>query len=517
MQAGESPAPSADRAPADDPARRGRAIPISVNAVLNAGGNVAYAAAVALVTPIALHFLGEAAWGVWQLVGAATSYALLLNIGLNSSVSFYVSRSVAAGESERLSASIHNARIFFWTVGGAIGAMGLLGSRAYAATFVDPELLDLGFLALAASMGITAVTLPVRIYPSVLSGIQRYDLLGYFRIASGVALLVSAALAFQAGMGLVGFAVLMSVAPAAPAFFAWLASRRLMPGDALAWRSVDRPHLAAMVRYSLNTLGYVAGTVVLYQSMKLIAALRCGGAAAAGHMGLVVNLVQLVSVAFLPLAAVLHTRVADLSARGLDEQLPTLIRKTLAGVGVLAVPSIAFLVVEADTVFRAWVGGSLDAGTIDRLAATTRLMLLGQGVYVVFLPCFYALVGVGDHRLFGIGMVVTGAMNALAGWLATGPAPRIETLGAVFGVCLAALVLLVTAPLAIRRFALGALQVARETVAVPMLLALPGLAVLAVRPRFADPLADLALAAVCFGLPSLPALWWGRRRVQGTR
>src|SRR5262245_30621511 len=89
-------------------AHRGRSIPIRLNAILNAWGNVAQAGVVALVTPVALHFLGEVAWGIWQIVGAATAYALLLNLGIGSAVSYHVSRSIGTGDDERLSASLHS-------------------------------------------------------------------------------------------------------------------------------------------------------------------------------------------------------------------------------------------------------------------------------------------------------------------------------------------------------------------------------------------------------------------------
>jgi hypothetical protein len=288
----------------------------------------------------------------------------------------------------------------------------------------------------------------------------------------------------------------------------------LLSRSSQRWRAFDFTHFKEMIAYSLNTLLYTAGAVVLFQSMKLIASWRCGGAVAAGHMGLVVNLVQVMSVAFLPLAAVLHTRVADLQSRGLGDALPSLVRRSLTGVGFVAIPTVIFLIWETDLVFRAWVGSSLQPETIGELASAARWMLLGQGLYVVSLPGFYALVGVGEHRIFGVGMLATGIVSTVLGWIVGGFSPQISSLGAAFGSSLGVLVVAVTAPATIRRFSLDATHVALNTVLLPVAISIPGLIALALRPRLENSLADLLVAGLCFGLLTLPGLAWGRKRVQ---
>jgi hypothetical protein len=103
-------------------------------------------------------------------------------------------------------------------------------------------------------------------------------------------------------------------------------------------------------------------------------------------------------------------------------------------------------------------------------------------------------------------------LNTGLGWLATGLAPRIETLGAVYGVLMLGLVVFVTAPAGLRRFPLPLGRVLRRGLAVPLLAAAPGALALAVRPRLGRPLADLALDGALFALLCLPGLELARRR-----
>lgn len=497
----------------NDSIQSGRDTRISVNATLNASGSIAYSIAVVVITPIAIHFLGETRWGIWQLVSAAAAYGLLLNLGLNSAVSFQVSRNLALADHSHLGSSIHNARIYLLAAGLIMLVVFAIVGKPLIQSLVDESLSSRAFLALATSIAITAATLPVRLYASVISGLQRYDLLAAFRIVAGLALLVTTVAGFLAGMGLVGFVAIMSLGPVIPAALSWIACRRLLPNECLRWRPIDFPYFRKMASYSINTLLYTAGTVILFQSMKMIASWRCGGPVAAGHMGLVINLVHVVSVAFLPLAAVLHTRVSDFHSRGLESKIPPLIHRSMSGIALIAIPTVTFLIWEADSVFQAWVGASITENTIQSLASTARWMLAGQVLYIVFLPGFYALVGVGEHFRFGVGMICAGLANAALGWVASGLAPQISSLGAVFGFSLGVLVLVVTAPISIRRFSLNVIDLARDTVVIPLVISAPGMLALAFRPQIENTFADLLVAALAFSLLTIPGLMWGRKRL----
>ncbi len=483
------------------------------NAALNAAGSLSYYVAVVFLTPVAIRALGDRGWGIWQLVGAATSYALLLNLGLASAVAHQVSAGVAVRDLDRVASSVNNTRLYYVAVAVAILVGFAAGGRALVTSLLEGPEAQLAWAALAVSVGVTAFTLPVRVHQSVISGLQRYDLLAGFRLASGVLLLGGVIGGFAAGMGLVGFAFVMTSAPVLPALLSWLFARRILPRGCLRWRRANPAHLRSMMLYSTSTVLYTTGAVVLYQTMKFVASWRCGGTVAAGHMGLVVSLVQTLSVLFIPLAAVLQPRVSELWARGRGDQLPDLLRRSVASMGLVAVPILAFLLLETHSIFAAWVGDTLPADAVSRISRTARYMLIGQGLYVVFLPFFYGLLGVGEHRTFGLGMLAAGGVNAALGWAATQAKPTIEALGLAFGLTLTGLVLFVTLPVALRRFSLSVRDVTLQPIAIPLLVVAPAIVVAALRPRLGEPRLDLALAAVLFGASALPGWLLARKRL----
>jgi O-antigen/teichoic acid export membrane protein len=229
-------------------------------------------------------------------------------------------------------------------------------------------------------------------------------------------------------------------------------------------------------------------------------------------MGLVVNLVQTLSVVFIPLAAVLQPRVSELRGRGREAEVPLLLRRSMASFGLVAAPILAFLLLEAPAVFDAWVGRAVSREVVTELASTTRSMLLGQALYVLVLPLFYALLGVGEHRIFGLGMLAAGVGNAVLAWVATGIDPTIGGLGLAFSTTLVGLVLGVILPFSLRRFSLTVTEVAWRSALLPLLSVSPA-ALLQLRPHLDEPLLDLALAAVLFAAFALPGWLLARRRV----
>jgi O-antigen/teichoic acid export membrane protein len=490
-----------------------RGASLRLQAVANAVGNIAFFAVIFLLTPLSIRQLGNDGWGIWQLVGATTAYAALLALGLGTAIHYQVAHNLARGDVERLAIAFTNARVYLGAAAVLMLALLAALGRPLMASLVDPAHAELAWSALLLTIVPTALTLPLRVYPSTLGGLQRLDLVGLIQTVSAVALLIATWLGFRAGMELRGFAFVMTVGALLPMFPSWLLAHRLLPSGCLRFTSVDRALLRELVGYSLNSLAYVIGTVVLYQTMKLVAAWRCGGAEAAGEIGLAISIVQTLGVIFVPILTTLMARFSQLHVADQTDAMRALLTRALITTGWLVVPSIVFLLLEADAIFGAWVGGELGQRNIEQIALTTRLMLVGQAAYVFALPCYYALLGVGEHRVFGIAMLTAAVANAMAGWWATGSVPRIATLGFVFNVAMLALVLLVTFPVALRRFQVTGKAILVRALLAPLAASLPGVAVLLWRPRIGRLEVDLVLDAIIFCASVAPALEMARRRL----
>ena len=486
---------------------------LGVNALSSISGNLVYFAAIFVVTPLAIEHLGQTGWGIWQLVGATAIYAQLLNLGLGSAIHYQVAQRSAGADFAGLSRVFTNVRIYLALAGLALLLLLVLAGRPFVNALIeDPVQRELAHSALTISIVLTSIDLQLRLYGSVLAGLQRMDLHGMFQITTALTLLGCVWLGFEHGMELRGFAALMTVAPSVTAVLAAFSVRRLLPRQSLRISRPDLRLFQEMVGYSLSTTLYVAGSVVLYQTMKFLASIYCGGPAAAGHIGLSISIAQTLSVLFTPAAGVLLARVGQLQGEGRLAEVPALLETLLTLLGLALLPSLVFLVVNARAVFLAWLGHTEATEVIDQLVTTTRFLFIGHGFYIAALPFYYGLLGIGEHRVFGAGMFAVALANTLFGAIAAHYWPRIETLGLVYGVLMLALVVVVTAPAGLRRFPLPVVRLLRRAVGVPLLASLPGALGLVLRPRLGRPLIDLVLDAALFSALCLPGLELARRR-----
>lgn len=475
-------------------------------------GNLSYFGAVFLLTPIAIRQLGAEAWGIWQLVGASAAYAHLLNLSLGTALHYQVAFRTASGDFSRLAIVFTNVRLYLLLAGLLLLAALALGGRPFVNALVEPRLAGVAYAALCVSIGLTSLDLQFRLWGSALGGLQRMDLYGALQLVGALLLFGAVALGFRSGLGLVGFTALMTLGPSVASLLSYFPARRLLPRNALRLVRPEWPLFREMVAYSLSTILYSAGAVVLYQTMKFVASLRCGGPEAAGRMGLAISLAQTLSVVFTPAVSALHSRVSQLFGEGRLAEVPPLLERALVALGLVLVPSVAFLAIDTPAIFAAWLGGAVTPAQQAELAATTRLLFVGHAFYVAVLPFYYALLGVGEHRVFGLGMMGIALLNTALGWLVAGASGRIESLALVYGFLMLGLATLVTVPAAMRRFALPLRRILLRGVAAPLLAALPAGFAVAWRPRLGQPLADLALDAVLFVALSAPALEFARRR-----
>ncbi len=486
---------------------------LRLNSIASIAGNLTYFGVVFLITPLAIRRLGAEGWGIWQLVGATAIYAQLLNLSLGTAIHYQVAVRTARRDFAGLSVVLTSVRIYLGLAGVVLLLLLALAGEPLVDFIVeDPQQRALAWSALAISIVLTSLDLQLRLFSSVLGGLQRMDLQGTFQIVGAFVLLAAVWFGFESGMGLRGFAALMTIGPGIAATLAAVALRRLLPSEGLRLSRPDLRLFREMVSYSLSTVLYTAGAVVLYQTMKFLAAWQCGGPAAAGHMGLAISLAQTLSVVFTPAAVVLLARVGQLKGEGRLDAVPALLERAFTVIGLTLVPSLVFLVVDTRAVFDAWVGGTQAGAVLDELTTTTRSLFIGHGFYIAALPFYYALLGVGQHRVFGVGMFVVALLNTALGALATALWPRIETLGLVYGILMLGLVLVVTAPAGLLRFPLPVARLLVRAIAIPLLLSAPGALVLLWRTRIGTPLADLAIDAVLFSLLCLPGLELARRR-----
>jgi len=446
---------------------------IKLNAVFNATGSIGYFAVVFFLAPFVIKYIGIEAWGVWQLVTAVTGYLLLLNLGLESSVNHEVSKASAADDMSRLGSAINCARLYFILGAALFVTFILIVVDMLSRKLVPIELQAVAHTTMVVSIGITAVAFIMRTYPSVVAGMQRYDLLGKFRIIQALVILV-VILAIGSDLTLLLFAIVMSFSPLVTSILSWLFYRKHIPAVNRRFQKLNQSQFLDMLKYGIGTISFTFGTAILFQSMKIIASAQYGGVEYAAHMGLVISLAMIISTIFQPLLTVLLPRISALVEKEEWQTVSGLVSRALHVSSVLVCIIITFLWINAEVVFSVWLGTSLSQVTYIQLAEVLRVILLGQGAYVICLTGFFSLAGVREHNRLGIGLIITGVISVVVSWLIGGEGRSLIYLAYSFSLSIVLFCFVFVIPYVIKRFNLCIKSALFDVFLVPIMIVAPG-------------------------------------------
>lgn len=375
-----------------------------------------------LATPLILHGLGEAAYGVWALVGNVVGYFAVVN-ALQTASTKYLAEFAARGDHGQVRALLGTTLAFHLLV-GALGAAAIfavahpLASRVLAIPTGLQAVSETAFR--VAAVGFFVSTL-ASWSASILSGLQRYDWLAGTTAAGTTMATLGSIVAVRGGHGVVGVAA-ATVAGTAVSLAAsvWAADRLLRP--ALRQLGFDRTLLRSVLAYGMfSTVQIVCGTLVTQLDRTLLG--TWAGVAA-------------VTTYSVPLAVAM--RVHQLTARALEVVFPMasaldaerraepLRRLFLRGqtanvvlVTMLAVP----LLVLAHEILQLWIG----AAFAERATLVFQLLVVAYAVLATNVVAAAVLAGCGRPASITAFVAALGAAN-VAGYVLL--IPRFGAVGA---------------------------------------------------------------------------------------
>ncbi len=245
------------------------------NAVFNTLSSFFPLALSLILWPYIVNHLGEAAYGVYALVGTVIGYFALLDLGLGNAVIKYVAECNGRNDLEGARKVIGTAMTFFLVLGLA-GLLLILATARLLATRwmkIPPELIEPAYYAFCASSVGFFFTMLVTLYNAIVNGLNRYDLSSIINaLMGGVTTLGTAAVLYLGG-GLLAV-VLFNVAIPIGTMLAYaVAIRRLLPAlrTAPVWDMASMKHIVGFGMYAM--LSRVTDVIVRQVDLLLIGAL----------------------------------------------------------------------------------------------------------------------------------------------------------------------------------------------------------------------------------------------------
>ena len=171
---------------------------------------LAFAAVIAFfLAPFIVNKLGDAAYGIWILIGSVTGYLGLLDFGVRGATMRYVSRAHAQADHTEAS-RIATSSLAIFTVTGAIAFLIALGVAAFALPYFNipaERLREAQFVLTIAGMTV-ASSLVSGVFGGVVVGMLRHDLANLIEVLATIVRTVAVVAALNAGQGIMALALI---------------------------------------------------------------------------------------------------------------------------------------------------------------------------------------------------------------------------------------------------------------------------------------------------------------------
>lgn len=384
------------------PARFGRNVTVNYAA---AGMN---ALVTLVVTPILLHRLGIAAFGVWSLAVSLTSYLELFEFGFGAATTKTVAED-AGRRPNRVVQTLNTSLVVLTGLGALAALTAVVLAAGSPSWFSFPhDLRTQGAVAIGVMGLALAASVPGDAFGGALAGHQRYDLLsGSNAVQMAVTAVASVAIVL-AGGGIVPLALATATIGLTMHGVRYWLLRRVLPSLRLSLRFVQRERLRPLTSLSWWFLvSQVMGTVIARIDLVVVGATL--GVREVAIFAIGAKLAQFVARGFRELANVLMPHAASLAGAGRSDRLPAVVADGTRVALVAAVPTSIVLAVLAPDAIRVWVGQSYREAT-----AVLAILVVAIGLRALFEPTYGVLAATGQVRRLSAAYTAEGAVNLAA-------------------------------------------------------------------------------------------------------
>ena len=348
--------------------------------------------------------LGEDRFGVWLLIGGSIfRYAPLLNMGLNSSINWYIPTYLVGKNEQGIQRVISTSFFAFSILAVILAAVSIAIYYNVGSWFAISADLVPAAESLVLVVGFCfALAMPLQLSTATLSGMQRYDIINLALILALLLRTTILVVMLSYGYGLLTMGLAFGLGEITVRILHFYYAKKLLPQMSLSFAHIDFGLLRRMLAYGINTFLYTMGAVVIYHASNIVIGIFIGSAEISqfATAGAGVLLLSQLLYAF---TAAIKPAVSDLDAR---EDLSTV--KELAFLTqkyslLLIIPGGCFLIAMGREFLQIWVGGIFrDPAVINTMGTILSILVVGHCIRLAQHSNFLVLVGRGRHKIFGI-------------------------------------------------------------------------------------------------------------------
>ncbi len=389
-----------------------------VNSLSNTIARIVALAVRFLLVPFMIGIMGREHYGVWIVVGQIFAYTRILDMGLRSAIAREVAVRMGTSEHDRTNRYVNTAAAYYGLAGLLVVVLTGIVAYFFPDWFgVEPQYRRASQIMVLCSGLATAALIPQNAYGAVVSGMQRYDVLSGLQVLVAVGRGVLIFLFLErvgVGGGLILVAAVEGGTRLAGGVAQTVMALRLCP--AVKWRpwQADRSLLRGMLSFGISSVVFMMSLTVGPQLAQILIGAFMSTAQAADFS--IALMFLLAGHSFVVMFGI-STRVVASKFQGekKPDAIGHLFLRSSRYCGLLSAAAVVSILLFADSLLNVWVGpkysGPEGAETLERIAATCRILTIGYGLFWMLLPAYNVVNGMGRHRFPAILAAVTGVVS----------------------------------------------------------------------------------------------------------
>lgn len=329
-------------------------------------------------------------------------------MGLDSAINRYIPVCLANQDSRGIDKVLSSSYYFSLAVMAAILCFSVVIYLNLGNWFeIQPELIkSASWLVLIVGCSF-ALIVPLQRSSAVLSGLQRYDITNAIELSLLLARTLLLVVMLAHGYGLLTVGAIFGASEILMRLLQFFFSRKLLPHNSIALKDFDFRLLKEMAFYGTNTLLYTMAVLILTKSSSIIIGIFLG-TAQIGHFSVAIAAVLILSTFCQVFSRAIKPAVSDLDARSDNRKIKELSFLAQKYSLLMLIPASCFLIVMGADFLRVWLGQTIqDATTLDLMGKILVIYAMAHFVRLAQQSNFVVLVGRGEHKVFGISMLIT--------------------------------------------------------------------------------------------------------------
>ena len=349
---------------------------LSVNIFANFGGYLVSAATAFLISPVLIHGLGDARYGVWSLVADLIGYYGLLDVGIGGAVSHYVARYLGKNDRSGVRETLSTALITLTGMGLVVMAIGCALIVAFPHIFdtrgVNLNEIRSALLIMSLTIG---VSFPMAVFNASLIGHRRMDIVNANEVSIRILVAIASWIVIKHGSGMVGLAMVV----ASGRILSWVAgiiASKRVGAPFPARRFFRLGQLQELISYGGKNALINIAMLINYRTDSFVVGIFLG-VKWITFFSIGSTLVQYCSDAILAVTRAFTPHLTHEDSRGEDSELKRLYLLGVRLAGLLATSAAAYLLVFGKDFIRLWLGPAYVSGPLTYRSDIVMMVLLG--------------------------------------------------------------------------------------------------------------------------------------------